>query len=53
MCVRVYSVWVAALQQADAQSRESYRLRIDSETEKAAKIQRAVQPYREKNNVIN
>jgi hypothetical protein len=44
VCVCVYSVFVffcvqvAALRQADPPSKESYRLRMDYETEKAAKV---------------
>jgi hypothetical protein len=45
MSVCVYSVYVEALRRADPPSRESYRLCIDQETEKAAKVQqRAVEP---------
>jgi hypothetical protein len=38
VCVRLFRVQVAALRQFDPPSKESYRLRIDLETEKAAKV---------------
>jgi hypothetical protein len=44
MCVCVYSefvlfcVYVAALRRADPPSKESYKLCMDSETEKATKV---------------
>jgi hypothetical protein len=52
MSVCIYSVFVlfcvqiVALRRADPPFKESYRLCIDKETEKAAKVQqRAVEPY--------
>jgi hypothetical protein len=50
MSVCFYSVfvlfcgYVAALRRADPPSKKSYRLCTDLETEKAAKVQRAVEP---------
>jgi hypothetical protein len=50
VCVRLFCVCavlcaVAALRQADHTSKESYRVCIDYETEKAAKVQQgAVEP---------
>jgi hypothetical protein len=38
VCVRLFCVQIAALRRADLPSKESYRLCIDYETEKAAKV---------------
>jgi hypothetical protein len=46
--VRLFCVEVEAMPRADPQCKESYRLCMDSETGRAAKVQqRTVEPYRQ------